>query len=385
MNTKNVFKNRLVAFLFSALLALGQATQAAPFFGRCGLKSVATETYSRADAARKIVATQRGIGSRELFYVADAGDGQVALQNCTTGFYLRVLANAPRRVEASAEDAADRATRFIETDLGGGFYAFKSVSSGRYLRVAGKADGFVWRADGGVNAERDDEKFLVDPCQVDVWKALTAFATHFPNKVKVKSSENPPAQMRLTAEMLQSGTHYWYQVIEDHRFDKIGHPVYDRNVLKNLGGWECWVITGTLPQFQSGANWVEGIPRTRRYCDATVQQDSPHQQVHWRDIALDCSEKQVAVGDEWGRRYIGEMKDLSVGRGNSQIDMGKRWVLRVSYKDAQESWIIDLGPQIGVFDPQYGTVAYVNGDGVFLWFNNVQNAYDVNPKRCPKY
>lgn len=379
-----MLKKRFMLFLLLTLLG-SYAKDASAYFGHCAFQNVARGKFCRSASNDHMITTRTGIGSSEIYNIIDAGAGQVTIKEVSTGLFLQVPAGSDSIV-ASATDAASNQTKFVQTDLGSGRFAFKSVANGQYARVANDGANYAWYANGGATVDSTYEQFQIAPCQIDVWSALTAFATGYPNKMKLKSSNSPPApgsDMRLTAEMVSGSYHYWYQIFQDYRFNPIGHPVYDKNSLAYIGDWECWVVYGTLPQYQNGLQWTQGIPRTRRYCDAGVQEDSPSQSVTWYDINMS---NQLVNGrnaaGEWGRRYVGWMQDLSTGRGNSQVDMGSRWVMRVGYKSGTEGWILDLGPAIGVFAPKYGTVGYASSfDGAIQWFNNVQDAYDIVPKR----
>ncbi len=375
----------LLLVLFFAAAGLAGPVSASAFYGHCAFYNVAVGRWCRSASNTAMITTREGVGSWEIYNISDAGGGQVTIQELHTGLFLQVLNSSPYAVVAGAVNTLSSRTRFIQTDLGGGLYALKSVFNGQYVRVANDGASLAWYADGGATVDSDYERFRIDDCQVDVWAALTAFATNYPNKVKVKSANNPPGNIALTAETVSGSFQYWYQLIEDYSHNPLGHPVYDKNSLRYIGDWECWVIYGTLAQYINGIQWTEGIPRTRRYFNARIQEDSPRQVVNWYDIDLSCKNINPRSGTEWGRRYVGWMQDLSSGRGQSQVDMGSRWVVRVGYKDNPESWIIDLGPAVGVFAPRYGTVGYINGANLTLWFNNVQDTYNVVPKRCSAY
>lgn len=384
-----MLKRRILPFLMLAVLcAVTTSAQAAQYLGRCAFVNHAINKFTRSyDTNGHIITTRTGIGSREVYNIADAGNGQVTIQEVWNSKFLQVNPN-PYSVVATATSTASNQTKFIQTDLGGGAFAFKSVYNGQYVRVANDGASNAWYANGGTTVDSTYEKFQIWPCPVDMWFALSAFATNYPGKAKLPASTNPPApgaDLRLTADIMDGTTVLYYQIFHDYRFNPIGHPCYDRNGLTYVGQWEVWSCFGTMAQYIDGYKWTEGIPRTRRYLDPTITEDSPVQNVAWYNIPLNCNNTFLANSADWGRRYPAFMQDLSVGRGNSQINMGNRWVLKITYKDTLEAFIYDLGPAPGVFAPLYGAVGYTDQSGVTQWFNNVQPLTDYVAKRCANF
>jgi hypothetical protein len=350
-----------------ALLVLAACrVEATPGIGYMNVGLSKFLTINRTDLA--LTSTATGIGTWEVFDKHDLGGGKFSLLAHGNGKYVRVINTTGYPVVADSTSVGTWET-FTATNRGW------RAANGLYVTAISGTTHALYATAVSVGP---NEGFSGAPCDLDIWMAVSAFADNYPNKVKL----GPPGSMPVSTERMDNpSVHRWYQLYADYRWSPIGAPCWDKNSLRYIGGWETYVCYNTILQFSEGTFWDVGIPRTRRYCQSNIQEDSPGQAVNWSNLNhTNCSIYNPHAGTEWGRRYPTYMMDLS--NASSQVNMGNRWVVDVGYKDFGEKWTFDLGPSVGVFSPKFGIVRYRNGRNLDATMNNIQDWQQVYNPIC---
>ena len=100
----------------------------------------------------------------------------------------------------------------------------------------------------------------------------------------------------------------------------------------------------------------------------------------WYDWDMSCNWVNHRVYSEFGT--ICGLYDKDLSNSASQVNMGWRKVLEISYKEGNtERWLVDYGPAGGGYDPRYGVVGYWNTDMGLKLFTNIQDG-GVPSARC---
>jgi hypothetical protein len=328
--------------------------------------ALANHRYVRAQLdSLDLIAGREGISTWETFEKFDLGGGLFAFKSNANNKFVSVQGDSDILMPVASAIGPWEQFTLVSTD--DGYVGIRSMKNGKF--VTAEAAGAL-----SLRANRDFigvwERFVLDR-RVDIWMAATAFARFFPTTQKVITSGGG----HLSYREYLSGTDLWATLLEGYpgqcwpNCGNRAEPVWDHYGLQMLGPWEVFTIWSTTPEFNPGSTW--NIPRSVRYLNPFIGEESPHAVGSWNQINLDCTQTQtVAQADEWGWHSPAYMVDL----GHT---MGSRWVIDLHYKNTQEYWTLDLGPAPGVFAPLYGFVGYANP---YLqgrnWFGEVTDQSD---------
>jgi hypothetical protein len=311
-------------------------------------------------------ANRTDLGTWETFLIDDrANDGSIAIRAQTGYGYLRTNLSTG---EVLPNASASQAERWVLMQLTDSLFALRSRTTNKYLVVGSNT---VLRSDAfEITAAA---RFQIAWKDIDVWAAMTAFANNFPGKVK----KHTKGYLNTTAGQNWGIVFHTEYIINQklwlyEAFPKTGETkylpydyqhVWNGIVLQTDGviGADC-----TIPYDQQGALWQPPIPRSARYQPVGVEVRTAivnvlDQQIEPDNDPIPCTNPNGCIGAVYGTVYPPIMVNL--GSPTSTENMGWRWVLELGLGGGSERWAVDLGPNVGIFQPRYGMVGYHAGGG----------------------
>jgi hypothetical protein len=307
-------------------------------------------------------ASRSTIGAEEIFVIEVNADDTISLRAGNNQYVT--VENAGEHSLVARASSPGLWEKFLLVHVADSQFGLKAVANSLYLRVR-DGNGKPINAEGSVVGDR--EKINIAWLDNDLYRAFTASAMNFPGRVKghTKGCISPPGPppdhgIKFIAEQIENGKLwlYWGYPESDLYTWPLGYRhVWDGIELERDGyiSADC-----TIPKDGRGAIWAPPIPRTYRYQPIGVTVQTKTTRVQDTQIECDNTLYMSTCVPHYGVVYEARYMDLSDAR--SEENLGWRWVLPIGIDTNSERWFFDLGPQVGVFEPRYGTVGYGAAD-----------------------
>lgn len=332
-------------------------------------------------------ASRDHIGEWETFSVDAVDSETMALKALANDKYVTAENAGNNALIARATSIGDW-ERFRIVQQNDYTFALQSIVNNRYIRVP---DG----TGSALIADRlsigDYEQFNIAWIEIDLHRAVTAFAVNFPDKVKGHTLGilRPSWGILFHTERIIENKLWFYEAFP--KTDAATFPDGYQHVWNGVLFDEDGQISAdcTIPYKQQGALWWPPIPRMKRRQPVGVTVKSKLTTII--DTQIDTNNQPVSETRyaAFGKMYPPIMVDLSDQR--SEANIGPRWVLEIGFADDSERWAVDLGPKIGIFQPRFGMVGYHAGGGAWddkRYFANIQSRsinehrrHDGHPQR----
>jgi hypothetical protein len=332
----------------------------------------------------KLLPIKNGVNDYEVFIQESAGGGYYYIKCPVNNKYVTV--DATNTLVASVTTPGNN-EKFLWVAQGA-YWAIKSYKNNKYVSANTISPNYPLQATK--TTVTNWEKFTLTAV-VDFWKALTAFGSQHPNMIKFHSQSAYPyiwpgnTITKVNADINTGGRHYLYWVIPDFRFDENGLPGYDRNDEEVVSDWAYWTCRETIQVYNSSNSpgapdmlwWVPNILRTKQYGNPDIVEYTARRATTVYKLDAACNNSIILGYNNYGgKRHAAVMRDYT--NTNSAINPGWRWVVDIELtSDAAptgngEYWTLDLGPAVGVFDPEFGMIEYGH-PGCLEIYNNYQN------------
>ena len=299
-------------------------------------------------------ASKSAIGEWEIFTII-AIDGQtLALRSNANGRYVTAenAGNAALIARGTEIGAWERFRLFQRSD---NQFSIQAVVNNQYIRVPNGQGSPLMTDRSSVGAY---EVFNIAWLDIDLLRAVRAFAVNFPKKVKSHTLGILEADRGILfhTEKIINGKLWFYEAFpkSDRGTFPDGYQHVWNGILIESDGY----ISGdcTIPYKQGGEHWIPAIPRTHRFQPVGIHVETKRVSSQRFRVSTDGSISPVGTATFFGVVNPPTMINLSDSR--SELNMDRRWVLELGLNGGPERWAVDLGPSIGVFDPKFGMVGY---------------------------